>query len=219
MLQKKKNTFMIYCSNKILIPLFFVFSLAGNAQPQKYQLHEISEGYKGHDAVVLSSKDCIKIDFDKKNKLRIKNSHSQETYFLTNNTKLYSDEYITYSSFNDVKNLNAFLYEFDNGKYKKKSASNIVQQDDFSSYVFYDDNKSVRVVYPSITKESVSSLSYDEYFNDPHVLTNFYFSSYIPVDNAEVSIEFPVNVSVKYKLFNDNGLVQFTEERNKKTDL
>ena len=154
---------MIYCSNKILIPLFFVFSLAGNAQPQKYQLHEISEGYKGHDAVVLSSKDCIKIDFDKKNKLRIKNSHSQETYFLTNNTKLYSDEYITYSSFNDVKNLNAFLYEFDNGKYKKKSASNIVQQDDFSSYVFYDDNKSVRVVYPSITKESVSSLSYDEY--------------------------------------------------------
>ena len=198
--------------------LLIVCNYTVYAQPKGYDLATIAKEYKGNEAVMISSKDNVVIDFDDFDKIRIRNKHSHDVYFIGSNTKYYSDEYVSYSSFNDITNLNALLYEFDEGKFKKKKVTNIVQNNDFNGSVFYDDNKSVRIVFPHIPQGSLSNISYDETYNDPHVLGNFYFSSYMPVDKSEVSIEFPSNVTIKHKIFNDNGRIKFIEEhKGKKT--
>ena len=205
-----------YLSKKVFCLLLLFWNGILYAQPKEYDLSSIAKEYKGNEAVMLTSKDNIVIDFDKSDKIRIRNKHSHDIFFVGTNTKYYSDEYVSYSTFNDIKNLNALLYEYDGTKFKKEKVTNIVQNDDFSGSVFYDDNKSLRIVFPQIPQGSLSNVTYDETYNDPHVLGNFYFSSYMPVDKSEVSIEFPSNVSIKYKIFNDNGRIKFTEDHKGK---
>ena len=205
-----------YLSKKVFCLLLFFCNGILYAQPKEYDLSSIAKKYKGNEAVMLTSKDNIVIDFDKSDKIRIRNKHSHDIFFVGTNTKYYSDEYVSYSTFNDIRNLNALLYEYNGTKFKKKKVTNIVQNDDFSGSVFYDDNKSLRIVFPQIPQGSLSNVTYDETYNDPHVLGNFYFSSYMPVDKSEVSIEFPSNVSIKYKIFNDNGRIKFTEDHKGK---
>ena len=186
------------------------------AQPKDYDLAAIAKAYKGSDAVMLTSKNNLLIDFDNAEKIRIRNKHSHDVYFVGPNTKLYADEYIATSTFNDITNLEALLYDYDGKGFKKKKVTDVVKNDDFNNSVFYDDNKSMRIVFPTIPQGSLSNVAYDETYNDPHVMGNYYFSSYMPVDKSEVSVEFPKNVSITYKLFNDNGKIKFTEEHKGK---
>ena len=183
------------------------------AQPKEYDLPTLAKSYKGHDAVMLSSKSNLVIDFDDWDKIRIRNKHSHDVYFVGPNTKRYTDEYISYSSFNDVQNIDVSLYDYTGKGFKKKKITDIVQNNSFGGSTFYDDYKSLRVVFPSISQGSVSTVSYDETYTDPHVIGSYYFSSYMPVDKSEISVEFPKNVSITYKLFNDNGKIKYTEEK------
>jgi len=208
---------MNYLNKKTLFCAVSLCSTIVFSQPKKYDLQSIAKTYKGEEAVMLESKDNLVIDFDKNDKIRIKNNHSHDVYFIGTNSKRYADEYISYSTFTDIANLDALLYEFDGTSFKKKKITEIVQSDNTSSSVFYDDNKSKRVVFPQVSQGSLSSLNYEEIYNDPHVMGSFYFSTFMPLKKSEVSIEFPENVSIKYKMFNDNGKIKFTEERKGKT--
>jgi len=202
------------CLNKKIITLILCLSsVVLWAQPTDYDLAAIAKQYKGNEAVMVSSNDDIVIDFDKTDKIRIRNNHSHDVYFVGANTKMYDDEYISHSFFNEITSLKALLYEFDGKKFKKKEITNVVQADNFSSNVFYEESKYERVVFPQIPQGSLSSISYVETYNDPHFMQSlFIFSSYMPVNKAEVSILFPKNVTIKYKIFNDNGKIAFKQE-------
>jgi len=205
---------MITNYKKILIFCSICIEFIGlNAQPNNYDLQTISNKYKGQDAVMVTSKDNLFVDFDENGKIQIKNKHLHEIYYLTSNTKMYDDDYISYSSFNKVSDIKAILYDYNGKSFKKRVIENIVKADDFSNNVFYEESKNERVVFPQLTQGSLTSISYLENFEDAHLMQNIYFlSSYIPVDKAEVSIVFPENITIKYKIFNDNGKINFKEE-------
>lgn len=185
------------------------------AQPKRQFLDDIDRRYATSDAVMLESRESIIIENDKDKGLQIRSEHFHQVYFRGDNARLQADEFIPFSTFNTVGNLQACYFEPRGKGFKKIPVETFKTIDNYSQSVFYDDSKAIRVVFPSVARGGVSQLQYSETYSDPHILGNFYFSSYMPVVESVVSLEFPVSVRVNYKIFNDRGDIHVSHETSK----
>jgi hypothetical protein len=57
--------------------------------------------------------------------------------------------------------------------------------------VFYDDMKECVFDFPSMIKGAIGTVSHTEFHKDAHLLSPFYFTSYMPVVNAKFTVTFP----------------------------
>lgn len=191
----------------VLIPI------SGFAQNAAY-LERLKSKYEKEEAVILKIEDVLTLDIEKE-QLVLYNDHFEQRYILSDKSNLYADDRIFYSSFTEVENVKALLFEYNGKKYKKKEIGNITTENSQSSSIFYDDNKVLKIHYPNFSKYSYSQISYREKIKDPHFLGRYFFTSFLPSESNKVVVKCNKNIDLQYRLFNTDG---FTINFEQKTE-
>lgn len=174
---------------------------------------EIAARYPNNQAVIQNFTKTINIIL-KNGEPFAQSKTEQEILALDDKANgLYNRQYVFSSSYNKLTSLEAYTKVSDGKRYNKLKVTDIKTENSRSSSVFYDDAKQSTFDLPSMIKGAVGYVTYTQAHKDPHLLSPFYFVSYMPVVNEQFIVTFPATMQVKYTIMNnDDDLVQVTED-------
>ncbi|MDB5192025.1 MAG: hypothetical protein JWQ96_1588 [Segetibacter sp.] len=192
---------------------FAAFTLiAINAGAQS--VDDIQKRYPQDHAVILNMNRETRIFY--KNGEPVAESKT-ETEILVLDDKangIYNKYKVFHGSFDELKNLEAYTKVPDGSKYKRIKVETMKTQSSRSSGVFFDDSKETVFDFPAMMKGAIATVSHTEYHKDAHLLSPFYFSSYLPIINAKFTVSYPADMQLKYILKNNaEGKIQMKEEK------
>lgn len=198
---------------KIFVQIMVFLLLASNSLLAQ-SADEVLAKFPGELAVILNYNRDTKV-FIKNNEPVAESKEEVEILVLDDKANgIYNKYKIFHSSFEEIKDLEAFTKVPDGSKYKKIKVTDTKTESSTSRGVFFDDSKETSFDFPSMMKGSVSSVSYTEFLKDAHFLYPFYFTSYMPVVNAKFTISFPSDMDLKYIVKNnDNNIVKVDEDK------
>jgi hypothetical protein len=177
-------------------------------------IKDYQKEYPGESRICLVHKNDISIG-TMGSKLQIEMREREESLCLDKNAMLQADESVTYSSFYKLRSLLAETILPRMVGHQTIRVSKFDTADYNNPSVFYDDIKSIHFNYPKLSEGAKTLLDYTYDITEPRHLGAFYFNNYIPADQAEVSVSFPKNVKIGYKLFNCDSLnIEFTQRQN-----
>ena len=177
-----------------------------------------SASFPDAEAVYTNLLCQVTISVDNQNKINVSSDHTEDLLFKTSNAvKMMSRGHIYHSSFNVLKDWNAYTQLPQNKKVKIANTSTTSSTQD---YIFYDDTKLTSFDYAGAVSGATRHLEYQLQHSDAHLLTPFYFDRYFPVLNGELRITFPETIKLKYviKGLNSNNVIfSETKKRDKTT--
>lgn len=190
------NCFLRELSSGVFFLFFTSMSLA-----QEYQVDSLRKKYVSENAVVLENSKIYTISFKDK-KPTVSAETIEKTIALTDLGISYASEQKLYSStFIKNKIIEAKTFSrLESGKYKTITATDISEKADIDKNYFFDDNKTLRISFPSVTAGSVTSLKSTEEYKEARLFGVFYFSSYIPTVFSQVVLKVNKNIQIKYLL-------------------
>ncbi|HEY0355166.1 MAG TPA: DUF3857 domain-containing protein, partial [Flavisolibacter sp.] len=187
-----------------------ILLLAGNEIPAQ----DIKSKFPGAEAVYTNL--ACEVDIRRENgKLVAVSEYSEDLLYLTANAvQMMSKGYIYHSSFNQLKNWDAYT-QLPNER-KKLKTSNETTNSSRQDYIFYDDVKSTSFDFTGGVIGATRHLDYQLQNNDITLMSPYYFERYFPVANGELKITFPEDVVLKYIAKGQNASrINFTESRKK----
>ena len=140
---------------------------------------------------------------------------------LTPDTQPYSSTTVIYSEFSQFNLFDAYTIVPNGKSFNKVPVTQITEKLNMDDGIFFDNSKEKEFVYPALAEGCHTFLHTIKTLKDAHMWGAFYFGSYIPMLQAEIVINLPDFVKIKYKVLNDpEGTVKFTElKKGKKTIL
>jgi hypothetical protein len=160
----------------------------------------------------------VNISVDKDDQISASSEHSEDLMYLTPNAvKMMSRGHIYHSSFNVLKDWNAYTQLPENKKLKIANTNTSSSRQD---YIFYDDTKLTSFDYAGAVSGATRHLEYQLQHSDAHLLTPYYFERYFPVINGELRVTFPDKIKLKYLikgLNSQNVVFSETKKRDKTT--
>jgi transglutaminase-like putative cysteine protease len=177
------------------------------------------EKYPEENAVYLKRTEYNTIKLEK-GELKVYTKSSEDLLLLSDKVSSYSDRPIYFSSFSEISNVKAqSLNPNATGGYTIVPVKEKYVTNEFSEGSFYDDMRATHNVYTGLTTGSRIQMDYTEKLNQARFFGRFYFSTSLPTEDAEFSVEVPKGVTIDWKLFNINesDLVFTKTESKKKT--
>ncbi|MDB5253322.1 MAG: hypothetical protein JWP27_2491 [Flaviaesturariibacter sp.] len=149
-----------------------------------------------------------------KGKLTARTNYAEDMLLATDKgVKMMGHGAIYHSSFNELKDWDAYTRSAENKKLKVSHVNTGASRQD---YVFYDDAKETSFDFTGIAPGATRHIEYELFHSDAHLLTPFYFDRYFPVRDGELKVVFPSDVQVKYLVKGANASkVQVQETRRK----
>ncbi|TVZ59549.1 transglutaminase superfamily protein [Flavobacteriaceae bacterium MAR_2010_105] len=162
-----------------------------------------SQDFSNEDYIYLKRHENIKIELSN-HKFDIAKHVSEQAQYLTSKKLYFANEVMHFDSFTSIENVEAYTYlpKFD----KKINVDYIETKREFDNGVFYSDQEAKHFTFPAVTEGAITNLNYTEVIKDPHFLGMFRFGTYVPTKHAQLSIEFPKNVTIGYIDFNTEGI-------------
>ncbi len=172
---------------------------AQNINPEK-----IKQQFPDEDAVFLHKNVYLKIDYID-GEWQIAKDVKEEMLFMSDaRAQMYSDKSIHYTSFEEIKNIEAKtkvpIKMGRKPKYEEYKVRNIEERDDLGNSIFVSDHKELQFTFPAVQANAITSLKYTEITQDPHFLGAFFFSSYVPVLSSSYTVSFPDDVTITHTL-------------------
>ncbi|HEX5002605.1 MAG TPA: DUF3857 domain-containing protein [Bacteroidia bacterium] len=206
-----------FCVRIVFLTLLLPFTHQAAAQQPDVNFDDFNQRYPGQDVCILKKSEHLDISVSG-GALKLKSVHNTDMLFLTDKASMFLNKSIYYyDHFSDIKDIKANSWIPEGDKYKKYNVGDITFKKSKRDGVFYDDLMEAQFVYPSLKKGAITSLQYTEILHDPHFLNDFYFAGYTPTENSEYRITFPDDMKLNYVIRNNNGSIQFKEERSKHT--
>ena len=185
--------------------------------PNKAEMEAARKAFPDADAIFLSKNKHLTIDVVN-GELKMSEKVDEKIYFVNDKAEAYRKFSIYHSFFTELGTIEASILSNIDGKYKELKVEKFATEDNVDANVFYDDLKEVNFVFPAVTAGAQGHISYTETLKDPHFLSPFYFSSYMPIMNEEFSVTCPASVKLNFKVFNDlKGMISFSKEVQGKT--
>ena len=158
---------------------------------------------KKENGCVIEQNQLVEITVTNEGILEIVADIYEETQHFGDITNFYSEQSIGYSNtFTEISNLNAYsLIPNGKNKYKKIEVTDFVTSDSRSSGVFYDDQKKISYVFPALSTDSKSVISYTKKYKEPRLWGYFMFSSFFPVEKSKFSVKVPQNVKLDFSSY------------------
>lgn len=180
-------------------------------------VEEVQQQFANEYAVFLNQNRSTKI-YLKDNQPVAESAEQNEMLVLSDKANgIYNKYKVFHGSFDELKDLNAYTNVPDGSKYRKIKVADIKTQNATSSGVFYDDMKESVFDFPSLVKGALAVEEHTEYHKDPHLLSPFYFTSYMPVIHSKFTVSFPSTMQLKYIIKNDaENRIQVKEEKHGK---
>lgn len=198
---------------------FLFFPLAVFAQKGD-RTAEFAAKYPEESAVYLQRKENSVIKLEKGKPVVVTKTHD-ELLLISDKVTGYSERQVYYSSFSQISAVKASALNPDGkGAYKTVPVKDKYVTNEFSAGSFYDDYKALNLVYTGLTKGSRMTLDYTEKLNEAHFFGRFYFSTGVPVEQSEFTVEVPDGVTIEWKLFNiTQEELEFTVVEKKKKKI
>ncbi|HET6990882.1 MAG TPA: DUF3857 domain-containing protein, partial [Bacteroidia bacterium] len=206
--------------NFILTICFGLASAVSLFAQRKDITDELAKKYPEENAVYLSRKEYNTIKLEK-GQLKVYTQSHEDLLLLSDKVTSYSDRPIYFSSFSVISDIKAqSLVPDNNGSYAVVPVKEKYTTNDFSEGSFYDDMKATHLIYTGLTRGSRIQLDYTEKLNEARFFGRFFFSTSIPTEEAEFSIEVPKGVTIDWKYFNINQEdLEFTQQNLKKKTI
>jgi len=191
-----------------------IFTFPPNGFGQRFD--EIKKQFPEDHAVVLANKLHYDISIVE-GKPHIESEEIEQIEFLTPDASKYMSSYGFYhSDFQQVVAYDAFTRTASDKKLKVTEFKTRSSKEDF---VFYDDSKETTFDFPSIEEGAIGNLRVSRLNTNPYLLSPFFFGRGIPVLNSELSISFPKEMIIRYRLMGmDSSQISFKQESNRKTN-
>ena len=149
-------------------------------------------------AVKLVDETNIVIELDDKEGLHIYRNLVDEKLLLNNTANGFKDGEIVYSSFFNVREVEAEAYlPKGSGSYSRKRIKEFRTEKIMSDRVFHDDLKAIRFEYPDLKQGSKISLSYTEDILNPFFLPPAYLQDVYFAEKIRVTLQVPQGVKIK----------------------
>ncbi len=183
-------------------------------------LSEYQNKYPKENGVFLRKNESVEISIGKSGEPEIAIEHDEERLFLNDNYKYYKEESVGFSSFSKLSDLTPTVFVPDGDKYKRVKVTNIMEEDDRDRSVFHDDLKKMAFIYGGLVKGGKTTLTYRKELNKPQFFGSFYFSSYLPVESSEYTIETPADMEITFTVYGDEKeKVNYTVETKGKSKI
>lgn len=161
--------------------------------------------YPDDDKVRLKTHTDINIQVVN-NEIDILLKYYEEDLYLNSSAHYYSEKSVDYSTFYELKDIEASTLIFDKSKYREQPIKTFTHKDDLSGYAFYDDSKTVNFIFPNLSEGAKSILRYEEKIMNPRFLSSYFIGSFFPVINSRLTITADKNISLVFKNFNTDSL-------------
>tara|TARA_R110001583_G_scaffold142294_1_gene294588 strand:- start:38671 stop:40650 length:1980 start_codon:yes stop_codon:yes gene_type:complete len=217
-LKKLKNILIIQFMKyiKIITTLCFFFFFGQIYSQNQNSISEFQKKYSASNLVRTIKEQIVNIELID-DEIVISQSSIEESIYLNESAKQYSEESVSYSSFFELDEIEASSFSFANGKYVKNKVSEFREKDEINN-AFFDDLKSLNFIYPKLDKGSKTRLALSQNIKNSRFLPAFYFGGYYPILNSKFSIIVDNEIEIEIKEFNtENVVIDFTkvEKRNK----
>ncbi len=178
-------------------------------------VEELRAKYPNDYAVILNETRDTKI-YIEDGKPQAQSKVVEEMLILDDKANGQYNKYSIYhGSFKDLKDIEAYTKVADGNGFKKLKISGIKVQNATRESVFYDDVKESVFDFPSLTKGSIAYVSYTTIDKDAHLLTPYYFMSYIPIIHQKFSVSYPSDMEMVFTEKNTDKYNISIEEDNK----
>ncbi|MDR3693513.1 DUF3857 domain-containing protein [Mucilaginibacter sp.] len=187
---KNKKHFYIFFSA-------FIGLAAGSTVLKAQSFETIRKQFPDEKAVMLNR--TLEYNIDLKNGQPNVESHEQQQIeYLLGTAAAFMGKYgFSHSDFQQLVSYDAYTLTPDN---KKLKVSEFKTGTDKESFVFYDDVKETSFNFPAVEPGAIGNLEVSWNNTDPHLLSPFYFTDYMPVVNSELKITVSKDISLKYHL-------------------
>lgn len=157
-----------------------------------------SRAFAQDDYIFLKREENVTIEYNK-HQFNIKKKVNQVGKYLTSNKLYFSNEFIPFDSFTTIDNIDAYTLLPDN---TKKTVDHIETKHEFENGIFFSDQQLKNFVFPGVTKDATTHLSYTETVSVPQFLGVFQFGSFVPTQEAAITVHVPKNVELGFTGFN-----------------
>ena len=138
--------------------------------------------------------------------LQVVKSITKEMLHLGTQSSIYAKDGIHSSSFYQTENIAAKTLVPDKKKYKTLEVTEFKETYDKSSYVFYDDTRSINFFYPGVQEGAITQLEYDQKITDPKFLSTFLFQEILPVVHSKYTVTVDPGIEIRLDVLHDDNL-------------
>ena len=171
--------------------------LAGWFTAAAQTVDELKKQFPGEKAVMLNRTFEYNIDL-KNNEPYVESRELQQIEYLLGSATAYMGQYgFSHSDFNELISYEAYTRTADDKKIKVTEFKTSIDKQNF---VFYDDVKEKSFNFPGVEPGAIGNLQVSWHDKDPHLLSPFYFTGYMPTVNAELKLTVSKDIALKYKL-------------------
>jgi len=200
---------------RIICFIILFISLSCFSQ-QSEEFKRYKDLYPNAIAVTLNKELTITIELNSEN-INITQEHFEEDLYLDDGASRNAKRSLQFSSFFELKNVEASSFVFSDGKYKEIEVKEFKEKDELDQS-FYDDSKSLNFIYSNLKKGAKSSLKYSENVKNPRFLSPFYFADFSPIINNKITLVADKNIQLKFKEFHTKDLgITFNKEEKRNT--
>lgn len=171
----------------------------------------IRKQFPDEKAVLLNRTLEYNIDL-REGKPYVESKEVQQIEYLLNSATAFMGEYSFYhSSFQQLISYEAYTRTPDD---KKLKVNEFKTSTDKENFVFYDDVKQTTFNFPAVAPGAIGNLQVSYHNTDPHLLSSYYFTGYMPVVNSQLKITVSKDISLKYRLMGlDTANISVAVER------
>lgn len=161
--------------------------------------------YPEHKAVYLLKKKTYRLTQEDERWFIYEDYHT-EVLHLREGSADWADDHITYSQFSEITSFNAYTLVPTEDRHVVKPFAHFSDHDWVQEDVFYDDTRVRRFLLSQIRPGAITVLRYTRKIKDAHLWGGFFFTAPLPVEQAELRVEFPSEVEVIPAAFNMDTL-------------
>jgi len=201
------------------ILLFYFSSAPFCLWAQKIDLSNYQQKYPENAAIYLEYREEITID-KIADSIQIFENHTEKILHLNSNSKFLAKDKVFSSFFIKTRSISAETLIPKGDGYEKMKVEDLVDKDESSEGVFYDDSKSTNFIFPGIQPGAITVLNYTQQIMDPHFLSSFYFQSFLPIETAVLTLKINKDISINSRIFNQGNLqIEVNESRKGKYNI
>lgn len=203
---------------KYFFVVFFIVSCCVFAQNPTKELKYFETKYPQAQSVEVVRKQQLQIKITD-GKPEIYYERYFESILLTDFVSNFTTEKVYYSPIDTLVEIEAWTLQPNGNQYKKIPVKSFEHSFDFQDYVFFDDSKVCKFVFPSLSKGCKIVYRVKKKLNDPHFIPSFFFSNVDGVERSEIVFEYDPSVEMK---FNEIGIKKdlvHTEKKVKKNEI
>ena len=177
-----------------------------------FPLYNFAQEQKKEDFIFLKKNEYLKIKLNGHH-FDIQSNNVEIGKYLTSKKLYFSKENISFSSFNDIGEIDAYTIL---PKGDKRVVDHIETKDIMLGGVFFSDHQTKSFTFPGVREGATTHLEYETIIKDPRFLNIFRFGTYAPIKESQFKVEFPKNVEIGFKGFNlDKYDISFEKKETK----